>query len=881
MGNQGLYSSPVKGKTAVSQAMLRPDWPKPFLGQRYTMNLQPNEITNMNAIIWLDSNDEVIKDWDSDTTEEMADGTDEECFALSDDDVQPSEESLEWSEFCVSGGFGLTVGTSAFYEEDDTVSKLTPMVMYNGFGGRYDRVWRIEDDGVLVQPRESGVDFTSSVWDELDLEFETVPYEDRLLQIPRVTGFAWELFPMHSRPLAPVFSNELEKFLDEDSTRFEIVESIVNFHDLIHGFCNRNQFIQNNFAINFMKAAGSFLCDVDIAFYFTSRTKSARPFGLEGQGKDFDKCIRSRIVASEQLGKNTKCNKCRQDTFTRWSTTVELWLPNGKTRKEIKKHHKCLYPKCKTFNDMIPNCHFCKQKLTREVRDGWAADMCTTYNCEQRFPFCPDHNKAMVYVDNDWECGTCIKIERDAKNKQIAEEQEAEKQRLAKAEEAKKDVFMAAFDDPKPGEAAAPVAKEEAKAEDPVPADAPAPAVDARELPVLDPAVEEARIRALEILRRRREIFFEGERRKALSAGLPPPSIGGMRAAHSAGVDDPGPPLPPPPPKSERPLAKERRKLKKIPARTIPKVITIDPMVVTHTTWHRSYDLVTLFATICMITVIIPMWAAVSFSALIDHWAFILVVSTISWTALGYKKSLLFVIFPHFLNYVYWWIIKVYYYQPFVCLPRNNFIVNLFYSPIDSGCIMLRYNSIYIGLYFICVVFVSCILIALTKEKRYRKVTVYKKFEYLRPYHSHRKGDLRVDAVAIGDIKHEADYSVWKVHTPVKLARPTKLADRSRPQIMYYVESEEIIVSNELMMQLISIDKLHHATKDAVACEILLRSAARNTTINIDKHIALETGQSVSSNTVNLALAWLTQLKQTDPIGLLNRLAAQSERESS
>ena len=77
-----------------------------------------------------------------------------------------------------------------------------------------------------------------------------------------------------------------------------------------------------------------------------------------------------------------------------------------------------------------------------------------------------------------------------------------------------------------------------------------------------------------------------------------------------------------------------------------------------------------------------------------------------------------------------------------------------------------------------------------------------------------------------------------------------------------FKNSGEILISMELLQQLTSIDKINHCSKPEVVFEIILRAASRNTTINLDKKLTMTTGQSVSSNTVQLALIWARQLQQ-------------------
>lgn len=963
------------------------------------MNTRPNENNDFDQITWIDTDDEIYVEstehmtWmDSDNeiidtsvyNIEMADGTEEDSIADSDEDVQPSE--YDWEEFMVRGGIGLTVGMAHFYDDDDLSTVITPMVMYsydmNNFYllSQTDRLWRIEDDGVFITPRESDVDLTSDSWEDLELNFETVHWGNRELHFPRVTGFSWEYFPLMSRPLGRVFAQLLEGFLDENSTRFEIIESLVRFHDIIHAFTGAHTHVERNFARNLFRAAGVFFYDVDIAFYFYNHTKSARPTGLQGCGQDFDKVVRTKILSQEQIGKSIKCRKCNMDTFTRWNTHVEIMLPNGSTRKESRRSGKCLNVRCKTFSGGVPSCHFCKQILTQEVKDGWIANLCTTYNCEQRFPFCPEHKKAMAYQDGDWECDTCLKVEKAMKAAEI----EAEK-----AAEAKPDRFMAAFDEPVP--------------EAPLERDAPAPAVEAPIPPVpAEPEFdwdgyiptaysfhlltdvdaeylirkykpEAALAHCLDTFKRaehwRHSVYLTDVVKDCLAkAKIPtPPPITGLR--DSEGDDG-----------SKTPTLAHRLRsrvtAKKNKDMNI-KSILLRPITVFTDDYVRdfAFSRILCFLVLFGLTQLFLVWVC-SLSNIVLFSSYCLFKHYLRCIKTDTRRYVVSFISAYLL---------------YTLRPRLIWVLDLFLPSDPAGLV-----------YVICSLCMLVVLYRVCFLKLRRRSHVY--YDVIRAGHklTDTTVDSRVDAVAIGDYKHNSGLRYYH-HTKKTVATPNAIVAtlagiffslfswiffynkvnrcsrcaavhleevgpfeylwfrfwpwshtsvawsdkyakyyrfmrncaacnetdrrdyRSRliigPEeswenavqtevidgkektfykmssflnraeldqswisqlVRYFSFSVSIcdgrvsirpllswshhtdICSDEAIMQLTSVDKLHHYQKIEVAKEIVLRAISRSTKINIDKHLTLLAGESIGSNSVNVALAWLEQLREDD-----------------
>lgn len=918
MGNSGLYCPPVKGQASVFQAMLRLDGPGHSWDLELTMTTQPTEntVNPVKAEIlpfddWIMTDDDLALHGlsprrstnnsptfctysqyvdsfeDREMGDDVADGNDEESFAFSYDSFQPQHESSEsdeeededpiFHEIIFDGGVNLGIV--------DDGGTFSPSVLYGGSVA----AWCINGDSATYT-EDVSLDLTSPRWEDLDLDIDTIEHNGELFYFPRVSGFPWEYYDIESRPLAHLFDSMYPALRSPDATRFEIVDALKKFAKELFMFsweCQGTMYAQNQMHVNLYRAAGCYLHGIDIAFYFVNRTKAARPYGLPARGKDFDKSVQFKNISSEDI-KISKCRVCNMNTWTIKTDKYEVKLPNGKIKQETRKINSCMNPCCKRCKDKINSCMYCNLPLTREVREGWRADICTTFNCEQRFPRCEKHRRNMVYSDGDWECCACLKAEAALKRQEVEKEK--------KSEDAKPDRFENIFDKPT---ANAPSPKSEQpklelndmKEFPPLPQpekdkeQESTPTSDEKQEVQEDPKpkteaeveAEKLRLAVLDKLQQNRAAYFARLNERRAAAGLSPINMETILAARAARIPQHVPPCNIPPPKTSRPLASQKRKLKKIPTRSIPKVIQIDPITATHTSWHWNFDWCALLATCILFSVFLPLYVALAVNGLLDNFVMTLVILLLSIVHIQWRFAALVSFVPYLLNYS--WFLYVENSYGFVCLP--NPIRSWVYYLLGTSCAPLVYS----GMVLCCF---NCILIILffcmnvmTKEYSRTRVTVYKKFEYLRPYVSTHKGDTRVDAVSIGDIKHGADYGIWKVHTPVRFTSPRRWYAYSAPQVLYYKESEEFIVSNELMRQLISIDKIHHASKPAVACEILLRSAARNTTINIDKYIALETGQSVSSNTVNLALAWLTQLKQTDPVRLLNQLAAQPERESS
>lgn len=830
-----------------------------------------------------DSDWEYLCTTEDEDDHEVADGDVEDSIADSDDAFQlPIETESDDEMDDVSGDLEIRfdggMGVGVIWSRNT----FEMSVLYDHF----EAAWYVDEDGersVINAP----LDLTSPKWDLFTLGFDVIEHHGVKLAFPVVESpFPWEDFTVVTRPLGALLQKVYPAIFDADSTRFEVIEDLVRLSRDIEAFMHSNAHAVYEFGVehanvplNFCKAVGCALTAIDVKFYFINRTKAARPYGLPAMGKDFDKSVQYKTLSSDRLSV-AKCRSCNERTWVVKNEKYEVKLTNGKIKQESRKVTTCENPKCNKCKDFIGNCMFCRMPYTREVKDGWRADICTTFNCEQRFPRCVEHKRNKVYNDGDWECVSCLKAEAALKRQQVEEEK--------KSEDPLPDNFMNTFDEKTAEEPSPKPPAVDSKEEfPPLPSPEPAaPAVETEERvktePTIEtPSTETIRMEALAEVKKAREEAFRSLNDLRVRAGKRPMSWGHWLRKNVPKEPPVAPPPPPPPgaPVSKRPLAEERRKLKKVEKRPIPANIAIDPCTYDHVTWHWTFDWWSAFIIALISSIYLPLFVLGWSTGWLDNFVTPLVMTGLCYLFTGKIVSTPLPWFPYLISRVWYSLFSISApARTMFCLPYP--IGEWYYRNLGTGCVDFSYDSFYLMFAYMLILVLLFSTRMFVRSKLKTKVVLYKRFEYLRPYHGTVGVDARVDAVAIGDYKHEADYGVWKVHTPIKLAKPA-YGKSSRPQVLTYVESEEFIVSHELLRQLISIDKLHHATKDAVACEILLRAASRTTTVNIDKSIALETGQSVASNTVNVALAWLIQLKQNDPICLLNRLSAQPERESS
>ena len=703
--------------------------------------------------------------------------------------------------------------------------------------------WRLHEYRGCTVPINSDTPLDAEVWNHIPIELIDAPYGNSVVHIPVLVNdediFAWSNCYVRDRPNHFYFSTFMDSYYDPEASKEEIAQDIAGMLHII-----ASSELEDRYMLVFMKMFAIYTAGSDIHHYFRrTSTKSARPYGLP---------------AGVRLGKCTKC-----DRYT-WSSAMK----------------KCVADDCGEHYKERP-CSFCSWGMLPDVDvNGHTNYVCYNYDCDQRYHFCDKHKgKLMFFGETTWTCKFCF-LEGEEKEK-------VER----KKEKPLPDHYMDAFNEPadwKP---------------------------DPPKLPDLPPLPEcnidlDARRRDFELrnasdhvrtfkLGPIYNVNFRNEGEAIDLEGMPelePSTVvpGRVEYKYNANghligrneIKDKRDFLPKVPDPDE-PKKKLRSKpiLKKVKPKDKFIDMYFDPVPVKYTKYSIDKTPARLWLTALVFLLMAPTVFTVSyFSSIAATVLYPAVVFAAKYFKVGSNKL---------------WYMRL-------VIPFAFKFLFYIMSFSDVGPLL--------GVTLCFTSLIWCIQSIMIRKQTYTK-NLFSIARYVRDGPVDEKKDSRVDAVSIGDTKHTSKLQYWEIITPTlkkstgwgkEIAvfcglfmipfssrstwrtgnhviseryvrhdntemmawlreRAGVMVDSSGVTVTDKIEfknSGEILISMELLQQLTSIDKINHCSKPEVVFEIILRAASRNTTINLDKKLTMTTGQSVSSNTVQLALIWARQLQQ-------------------
>lgn len=320
--------------------------------------------------------------------------------------------------------------------------------VFSGSEGMSGIMFAMNDQNLMdVNVKDVGIAaLDASAWQDIEVYMANIGNNDKVpILVGNSSMLPWEVLPMTRRPNYWLWKSLFPFLLDSENrgTRFQIIDELRNAVALVEESCWHPALVNQYTAPlimgpyvsaeemrgNLMKSLAVFLHGIDLNFYFTPQ-KGCRPSGLPACGSE---------------GKLRKCGHCQETTY------VMRYSFKGIDKTNIIVPNHCKNPLCILNGKLAKRCRFCDDILKLEVTDNTALHVCNNDECKQETPYCPKHIKIPMF----WKCVDGVRILRchqcacDAAHAaKKGKEPPKGKGELGKPEERPKpDFYMSLFDD--------------------------------------------------------------------------------------------------------------------------------------------------------------------------------------------------------------------------------------------------------------------------------------------------------------------------------------------------------------------------------------------------------------------------------------------------